>query len=126
MLAFYDGFVKKVAAGRHLPVDSVRVIAEGHWYSGSYGKTIGLVDEIGGMMEALAIALDKAGIKPDEEYKIVEIPKSKGLFNIGKKLSPLPVELKQDVVYQYLKMVTDNPGKPLPMLMPGMYPTVEE
>ncbi len=125
ILAFYDRFVTKVAAGRGLPVDSIRKIAEGHWYSGTRGKTIGLVDEVGGLMTALAIALEKAGLSPEDEYDIVEIPKSKGLINISKKLSPLSVEIKQDAVYQYLKMTTEHPGKPLPMLLPGTYPTIE-
>ncbi len=123
---FYDGFVHKVAAGRDLPVDSVRKIAEGHWYAGTRGQEIGLVDEIGGMMAALEIARSAAGINPDQEIELVEIPKSIGLFNFGERLSPIQSDVKQNPVYQYIKMVSDNPGKPLPMLLPGDYPALEQ
>ena len=79
---FYEIFVNKVANGRNMSVDEVKQVAEGHFYSGLDGKEAGLVDEIGGLMLAIDIAKEQAGIKPDQEINIREIPKYKGLFKI--------------------------------------------
>jgi protease-4 len=124
-MKFYDDFVQKVAKGRNMPAEEIKKIAEGHFYSGADGKAIGLVDEIGGLFTALAIAQQEAGLKPDEEINIVEIPKYKGLFNFQPKLLPVATRLEEDPVLEYIRMLSERPGQPLPMLMPGTYPGVE-
>jgi protease-4 len=122
---FYDIFVEKVASGRNMTVEEVKKIAEGHFYSGIDGKKIGLVDEIGGLMTALAIARMKAGIEADDEIDIIEMPKYKGWFDVMPDISPFSAELENNEVYQYLKMASERPGRPLPMLLPGTYPTID-
>jgi protease-4 len=124
-MKFYGHFVEKVAKGRNRPVDEIRSIAEGHFYSGSDGKANGLVDEIGGLFTALAIAQQKAGLKPEQEIKIVEIPKYKGLFDFHPKLFPFTTRLEEDPVLEYIRMLSARPGQPLPMMVPGTYPEVE-
>lgn len=122
---FYETFVKKVAHGRNMSVDEVKDIAEGHIYSGISGKEIGLVDEIGGLFTAIAIAKQRARLKPDEEVQLIEIPKNKGLFNLKEKLSPINIEIKENPVIQLIKMVSERPGQPLPLMLPGTYPNVQ-
>lgn len=124
-MKFYDGFVQKVARGRKMRVEEVKKIAEGHFYSGTDGKAIGLVDEVGGLLTALAIAQQKAGLKPDAEITIVEIPRYKGLFNFRPKFSPIATRVENDPVLQYIRMVGERRGQPLPLLLPGTYPTIE-
>jgi protease-4 len=126
ILTFYDDFVQKVSAGRDLPVDSVKKIAQGHFYSGLEGLSLGLVDEIGGMMTAIAVAKYKAGIKPQAEIELVEIPEYQGLIDLNPQRSLEITRIKNDPVYIYLKMVSERPGRPLPMLLPGTYPVLEE
>lgn len=111
-----DTFVKKVAAGRNLTEEQVRDIAQGHFYSGEDGKEIGLVDEIGGLLTALAIAREKAGIEPHEKVNMIEIPKNKGFFQFG------PFSAVENDAIRYIKMVSEHPGQPLPMMIPGSYP----
>lgn len=41
-------FVAMVAAGRHLPLDRVRKLADGRAYTGQQALKLGLIDEIGG------------------------------------------------------------------------------
>ncbi|OPX34989.1 hypothetical protein B1H10_02315 [candidate division KSB1 bacterium 4484_188] len=122
---FYAVFVEKVAAGRGLSVERVKEIAQGHFYSGLDGQQIGLVDKIGGLFTAIAVAQQQAGIPADARVKLVEIPKSKGLFNLKQKLSPIGSRMKSDPVIEYIRMVTENPGAPLPMMLPGSYPDFE-
>jgi protease-4 len=73
----YSQFIAKVAEGRHLPPDQVREIAQGRVWSGTEAKKLGLVDEIGGLSEAVRYAGTQAGL--GEHFHLVEYPKSKTL-----------------------------------------------
>ena len=56
----YSTFVNHVADGRNMTFDSVDAIGQGRVWTGSDGKRIGLVDEIGGLQYAISVAADKA------------------------------------------------------------------
>ena len=58
----YDQFVTMVAEGRHLDPDTVRKLADGRAYTGRQAKALGLVDEIGGEIEARTWLAQKHGI----------------------------------------------------------------
>ena len=58
----YGQFVQAVAQGRNLPEDQVRKLADGRVYTGAQAKQLGLVDELGGLHEAVALAGRLAGI----------------------------------------------------------------
>ncbi|MGD0154258.1 MAG: signal peptide peptidase SppA, partial [Thermacetogeniaceae bacterium] len=51
----YGQFVQAVAQGRNLPEDQVRKLADGRVYTGAQAKQLGLVDELGGLHEAVAL-----------------------------------------------------------------------
>lgn len=63
-------FIEAVAQGRNLPVDQVRPYADGRIFSGRQAKEWKLVDEVGGINDAIAAAGQAAGIEgePDIEY----------------------------------------------------------
>lgn len=58
----YDGFVARVAEGRHLPVTRVQEIARGRVWTGAQAKALGLVDGLGGFYRAVARAKALANI----------------------------------------------------------------
>ncbi len=58
----YDGFVARVAEGRHLPASRVREIARGRVWTGAQAKRLGLVDEVGGFYQAVDKAKALAGL----------------------------------------------------------------
>jgi len=122
---YYESFAAKVAEARSMTVEEVHEIAEGRFYSGFDGVETGLVDKVGGLTEALKIVADMAGFVSDGDYDIVEIPKSKGLINFGRRSFPFPYSVENDPVIRYLEMLTENPGRPLPMLIPGTYPGLD-
>ncbi|NOY38440.1 MAG: signal peptide peptidase SppA [Chlorobi bacterium] len=68
----YSTFVTHVSEGRNLRKTFVDSIGQGRIWSGVSGKELGLVDQLGGIDDALALAADLAGI---ETYRIVELPK---------------------------------------------------
>ena len=58
----YELFTKRCAEGRNMNIDSLKAIAEGRIYSGTDAMRLGLVDEMGGLEEAIAFAAKKANI----------------------------------------------------------------
>jgi protease-4 len=118
----YQQFLGKVAGARKMSLQRVDEIGQGHFYSGLVGRNIGLVDEIGGLTDALALARRKAGLAADEQVDILEIPKTKGLINLDFLPSYARIKTEDDPVIQYIKMLTERPGKPLFMLLPGTVP----
>ena len=73
----YDTFTKRVANGRKMEQANVDSIGQGRVWSGVEAKRIGLVDEFGGLNDAIAAAAKMAHI---EKYRTVELPKMKDPF----------------------------------------------
>lgn len=67
----YDLFTRRVAEGRSLSQDSVKVIGEGRVWTGQQGLKIGLVDKIGNLEDAISAASKLAKLK---EYRAVPYP----------------------------------------------------
>ena len=67
----YIQFKSVVAEGRGLTVEQVQTIARGRVWTGRDAKEVGLVDEIGGLKDAIAYAQKKAGIN---EAKVLYYP----------------------------------------------------
>jgi protease IV len=73
----YDTFITHVAKGRNKTSGYVDSIGQGRVWSGENARLNGLVDEFGGLNEALKLAASKAHIK---QYRIKELPKQKDTF----------------------------------------------
>lgn len=58
----YDLFVSRVAAGRNMTVEQVDAIAGGRVWAGLSAKEIGLIDEFGGLQEAINYVASKSGL----------------------------------------------------------------
>lgn len=74
MLNVYDLFKKRVADGRGMSLEQVEEIAQGRVWTGEQGLENGLVDELGGLDDALKYAAEQVSI---EEYQIKEYPEFK-------------------------------------------------
>ena len=73
----YETFIAHVSDGRKKSTTFVDSIGQGRVWSGENGKINGLVDEFGGLKDALKLAASKAGI---QHYRIKELPKQKDTF----------------------------------------------
>jgi protease-4 len=60
--AIYRDFTEKVAAGRRMTVEQVHELARGRVWTGADAAGNGLVDELGGLHDAVAIARRRAGL----------------------------------------------------------------
>ena len=67
----YEDFVSRVAAGRGLTTGAVDEIAQGRVWAGGDAIKIGLVDELGGLTDAIRYAATMANL---ENYRLVEYP----------------------------------------------------
>ena len=99
----YRDFVGKVASGRKMSIESVDSIGQGRVWSGTGALKIGLVDEIGGLNDAIKSAAKLAGIRSFSirELPVIEDPYTRILNQLtGEiKLSLLKNELGESVKY---------------------------
>lgn len=58
----YASFIKRVAEGRKMSPEAVEAVAQGRVWLGSEAKEKGLVDDLGGLEEALQAAARRAGL----------------------------------------------------------------
>jgi len=70
----YDLFTSRCAAGRHVSQDYIKSIGEGRVWLGNKGKEIGIVDEMGNIDDAIAKAVELAGL---ESYQLTYYPEKK-------------------------------------------------
>lgn len=103
----YDTFTLRVAEGRGMNQADVDSIGQGRVWSGVEALKIKLVDELGGLEEAIAYAAKKANTK---EYKIQELPKQSNPLDdlMGKKEKEAETRLMQKNLgptYMYLKQL---------------------
>ena len=75
----YDLFTKRVADGRGMAQDSVKLIAEGRVWTGEQGLNIGLVDELGNLDDAVAHAAELAKV---EKFRAVPYPGADNPFEL--------------------------------------------
>ncbi len=80
MQSLYKDFCKGVADGRHMTVDRVNEIGRGRVWTGVQAKEIGLVDEVGGLTRAIAMAREMSGIPAGEKVRLVYYPREKTFF----------------------------------------------
>jgi protease IV len=74
---FYNEFIQRVALGRKMTTNQVDEIAQGRVWSGADALKNGLVDEMGGLQQAIAAAAKDAALGTN--YSVVEYPAPKTL-----------------------------------------------
>jgi protease-4 len=82
MEATYEAFVEKAAAGRRMTPERIDAIGQGRVWTGKQAKDLGLVDELGGLNRALALAKTQAKIDPAAEVELVIYPERKSLYEL--------------------------------------------
>ncbi|WP_309398093.1 signal peptide peptidase SppA [Cerasicoccus maritimus] len=88
----YDEFIRKVSEGRGLPLEKVAEIAQGRVWSGQDALGIGLVDQIGGLNDAINYAAASAGVGDD--WAITQVPEARNLAEA------------------FAELIADTPGVP--------------
>jgi protease-4 len=99
----YDVFLGHVAEGRNKTKEQVDEIGQGRVWSGENAKEIGLIDEFGGLNEAIEAAKELAKL---EDYRLLELPKQKDpmeelLSNFGANVKANIIKEELGTSYQY-------------------------
>jgi protease-4 len=80
--SFYDQFVEKVADSRHTTPEKIDAVAQGRVWTGRQAKQIHLVDELGGLDHAIAVAKQRAKIPADSEVEITVYPPRRSFYEL--------------------------------------------
>ncbi|MCS6967962.1 MAG: signal peptide peptidase SppA [Cytophagales bacterium] len=75
----YETFTSKAAAGRNMPLDTLKKYAGGRVWTGEQALKIGLIDQLGGLEEAIKAAAKEAGLK-EGEYVVRYYPAKKSFL----------------------------------------------
>ncbi len=78
--AVYDTFLGVVAEGRNRPLEEIEPLAQGRVWLGEQARENGLVDELGGLDEAIAILKEEAGIPAEEQVHLVPFPQARSFW----------------------------------------------
>jgi protease-4 len=113
--ATYKSFVGKVAAARKKKFEDIDALGQGHVWMGAQAKQNGLVDDLGGLDEAVAVVRKKAGLSAGGETNLVMYPARKTLFEML--ATATPESLEETVVNRKIRTVI--PGLPSQTLLKG-------
>ncbi len=119
MERIYIDFTGKVAKGRNLPIETVQSIAKGRVWTGSQAKDIKLVDNIGGLRNAIEHAKTLANIEPASDVSLILYPEAGdplaalsalmgGSVEAAKAASVLSVFIGEDKLINALKNISHS------------------
>ena len=80
--ATYELFLKRVADGRHETAAKIDAVAQGRVWTGRQAREIGLVDQLGGLNDAIRIAKERARIDPAKSVDLVVYPPKRTLYDV--------------------------------------------
>ena len=94
----YNDFVSRVSKGRGMTFEAVDEIAQGRVWAGTDAIGIGLVDELGGLEDAIAYAASMVSL---DTYRLVEYPELEPMMD------RLFSSMSEDATEQDVKSVAD-------------------
>ncbi len=107
---FYDVFLTRCSEGRNKTKAQIDSIAQGRVWTGEQALSIGLVDELGNLDHAIAIAAEKAGL---EKYSTVNYPAEKDFWTkfveetMGGAKMRIMKGMLDEVEFRHLMMVSN-------------------
>ncbi len=75
--AIYDDFTAKLASDRGIAADRIDAVARGRVWTGADALEIGLVDALGGLSEALALAREALDLAADARLEVILFPEAR-------------------------------------------------
>lgn len=113
--ATYRSFVSKVANARKKTYDQIEPLAQGRVWMGAQALQNGLLDQLGGLDQAIALVRKRANLSPTGRTNLVMFPPRRTLFEVLSNSS-------QDTVadaFARTKLRKAIPGLPGPALLRG-------
>jgi len=113
---FYQVFLERVSSGRNMSTEKVDEIGQGRVWSGIDALEMGLIDEFGGLQEAIDLAASMAGLT---NYKVKNLPELKDpLEQLLKEMTggaAVQKQIKEELgefynYYEYVKYLSEHRG----------------
>ncbi len=122
MQATYEDFVAAVAEARHSTPQKIDAIAQGRVWTGRQARELGLVDSLGGLNDAIALAKSRANIDASVRVALEVYPARRGLLDVvanpfgaaAETRSPMGMLTRANAMLAQIRRY--RPGEPL-MLM---------
>jgi protease-4 len=92
ILATYRSFVTKVATARKKNFGQIDALAQGRVWMGTQARENGLVDDLGGLDQAIALIRRKANLSANGDTNLVPYPPRRSLYEILSNASPDALE----------------------------------
>ncbi len=102
----YERFVSVVAAGRDMPVEKVKKLADGRIYTAQQALEEGLVDQLGYLSDAIELAKEMAGL---DEARVIRYKRKWRLSDL--------LKVAQRVTPPGIHQLFELPGMDFPRLM---------
>jgi len=83
ILKTYDNFITKAAEGRRMSKEEIDRIGKGRVWTGAQALELGLVDELGGLSRAIAIAKELAGIADQDPVRLEVWPRKISFWDMA-------------------------------------------
>jgi len=90
----YELFITRCAEGRNMTKEQIDAIGQGRVWTGAQAVQIGLVDQLGGIEDAIERAAEEAGL---DDYSLITYPKEKDFF------TTLMEEMMDGMQYKLIK-----------------------
>jgi len=119
---FYDAFVEKAAGSRGMAAEEMHKWAQGRVWTGIQALEHNLVDELGGLDKAIAVAKQEAGIPVGQRLRVVTYPIPRSFFDqlmsgmSQTALGPVNPQLRQRL--QYLNAFAGTHSRAVLAVMP--------
>ena len=81
IMSTYQAFLERVAEGRKRKVGDIEPLAQGRVWMGAQAKGNGLVDQLGGLDEAIELVRKRANIGAADRIRLVPFPPKRTLFD---------------------------------------------
>jgi len=114
----YEEFLDVVSAGRNMDRNAVDSLAQGRVWTGEQALDHNLVDDIGGLREALVAARAEAGIEPGQRTALRIFPPARTIFDeltslfnmsvMARQLSPtpsMPLSLTLEAIWERIRIL---------------------
>jgi protease-4 len=77
---FYRSFIERAAQSRHTTPEQIDALGRGRVWTGAQARERGLVDALGGLDTAVALAKERAGVPADEDVELVSYAPRRSLY----------------------------------------------
>ncbi len=107
MLLIRDSFERYIRSSRGKKIADLNALATGKVFTGSRALKLGLIDKMGTLTDAVALAAKRAHIT---EYHVLNLPKPESLADLLLKSMGYKIDEMQMTSNFYLRMLDVNPG----------------